>query len=78
MYDEAINIIRNRYDNTKGSEEMALLIPKAKRGKNLLTLTSLDKTIKIKGMPRTYEFTRRPSMCAKLLETFFQILISNT
>lgn len=78
MYDESIDIIRNIYDNTEGSKNMALLISRAKRGKNLLTLTNLDKKIKLVNMPRTFEFTRPYSMLQKLLETMFYIIISNT
>ena len=57
---------------------MALLISRAKRGKNLLMLTNLDKKIKLVAMPRTFQFTRPWSMLQKLIETMFQVVISNT
>jgi len=41
-------------------------------------MTSLDRKIKLKNMPRTWNFTRSSSMWFKLIETFFYILISNT
>ena len=41
-------------------------------------MTNLDRTIKLKNMPRTWAFTRPTSMMFKLIETFFYILISNT
>lgn len=78
MLDESMEIIKNTYDNIKGSRKMAALIARAKRGKNLLNLTNLDKKIKLVNMPRTWEFTRVCSMLQKLLETMFYIIISHT
>ena len=78
MLDEAEELIKRRFDNKEGSSEMSTLIARAKAGKNLLMLTDLDRQIKLKTMPRTWEFTRPTSMLFKLVETWFKIIISNT
>ena len=78
MFDEAKELIQRRFDNKEGSTEMSILIARAKAGKNLLMLTDLDRQIKLKTMPRTWEFTRHRSMMLKLIETWFKIVISNT
>ncbi len=80
MFDEALMLIKNHYDNKEGSVLLYNLIQKS-RGKinvNMLDLTNFDKKIKLSQMKRTWEFTRPVSMSFKFLETFFYIIISNT
>jgi hypothetical protein len=78
MLEEAKEIISKRYDNREGADEITALMIKASQGKNLLSITDLDRKIKLKKMHLTWAFTRPSSIFFRLIETFFYILISNT
>lgn len=81
MYDEVKDIIRRKYDNKEGNENLITLIKKTQKsdeGKKLLEITGFDKKIKLNMMPRTWEFTRPSSMIIKNMEVFFYVIISNT
>lgn len=78
MHEEALEIIRNKYDHADGSREIQNLIRKQKKKKSLLNLTDLDKQIKLVHMSRTFEFTRPLAMLQRLMETIFYMIISNT
>ena len=43
---------------------------------SLLDITSLEKTIKLKQMKRTWDFTRSFPLFMRNIETFFYIMIS--
>ena len=77
MYDEAMELIQQKFDHKEGSYALYNLF-RQKQGKNLLGLTNFDKQIKLKQMKRTWAFTRTSSMLLKLVETFFYIIISNS
>jgi hypothetical protein len=80
MYDESMDLIRESYDHREGSYELFHLLAKTRgdSGKSMLSITNLDKKIKLNQMTRTWEFTRPGSMALKLVETFFYMIISNT
>jgi len=76
---ECSELIKNHYDNLKGSDELYKLI-KINRDKSqsLLALTKFDKRIKLKELKMTWEYTRTLPMLLHFAETFFYILISQS
>lgn len=79
MLSEAKEIIKDYYDNSKGSETLFKLM-KLNRDKsqNILTLTKFDKKIKLNQLKMTWEYTRTLPMMLHFIELFFYILISNS
>jgi hypothetical protein len=85
MLDEALFLIEQHYDNLEG-KEMLQKLQEAKvhfttpgtGSKKLLKKSNLDSKIKLQHMPRTWAFTRPCSMCLRLIESWFYVLISNT
>jgi len=80
MLEDARYLIRERYDNRIGINDLQALISKSKTSlkKSLLQMTDLESQIKLKQLPNSWKFTRPFSMLFKLLETLFQVIISNT
>ena len=85
MLDEALFLIEQHYDDLEG-KEMLQKLQEAKvhftspgsGSKKLLKKSNLDSKIKLQHMPRTWAFTRPCSMCLRLIESWFYVLISNT
>lgn len=85
MLDEALFLVEQQYDDLAGKEELQRL-QEAKghfahagtASKRLLTKSGLASKIKLQHMPRTWAFTRPCSMCLRLVESWFYVLISNT
>lgn len=77
---EAVEVIKQYYDNIEGGEELTLLLNKTKGDSslNLLQITNFDKKIKLNMMRMTYEFTKPGPMIIRLIETVFYIIISQT
>jgi len=77
---EAVEVIKQYYDNIEGGEELTLLLNKTKGDSslNLLQITNFDKKIKLNMMRMTYEFTKPGPMIIRLIETMFYIIISQT
>lgn len=67
------------YDHREGSKELKKILQDSKRTKTtLLENDTFFKTVKLKDMKRTWEFTRPSSMIFKLIEVFYYAIISNT
>ena len=81
MFEEAREMIRQKYDHSEGSKELAILV-RAQRDKahkkSLLQMTRVDKKIKLKDMKKTWEFTRPGNMVMRYIETICYMTISNT
>jgi len=83
MNTEALEIIKNKFDNIDGNFELQKLIERNKDRKggadvNLLQLSGFDKNIKLRDMYMTYRFTRAVPMIIRLIETAFYIIVSQT
>lgn len=77
---EAVEAIKQHYDNIEGGEELTLLLNKTRGDSslNLLQITNFDKKIKLNMLRMTYEFTKPVPMVIRLIETVFYIIISQT
>jgi len=84
MLDEVLFLIEQHYDNLEGKELLQKLqeakgqFTSGTRSKKLLKKSNLESKIKLQHMPRTWAFTRPCSMCLRLIESWFYVLISNT
>lgn len=78
---EAKHAVKKLFDKREGDEELYLLLRKSTMHgskKSLLSMTKLDKRIKITNLENTWAFTRHQSMLMKYFELFFYVFVTNT
>jgi hypothetical protein len=79
MISETSEMMRKYYGHREGSKELKKILQDSKRTKtSLLENDQFFKTVKLKDMKRTWEFTRPFSMMFKLIEVLYYAIISNT
>lgn len=78
---EAKHIVRKQYDKKEEQDKLYLILKKLQQGgfkKSIMSMTQIDKKIKIYNLENTWAYTRFSSMIFKYIELAFYIFITNT